>query len=121
MAKPVVTVRFNRFPQTALALKEQVRKVVEKAVIDIAADATINAPYETGALQESVSWKVDGTFTGAEGLAYTNQEYAAYQEFGTRFHGPHPYMRPAAERERAQLVALGKTLGAQIEKAAKGG
>lgn len=121
MAKPVVTVRFNRFPQTQLALKEQVRKVVEKATIDIAADATINAPYETGALQESVSWQIEGTFTGAEGLAYTNQEYAAYQEFGTKNNAAHPYMRPAAEKVKQQLIALGKTIGQSVEKAAKGG
>lgn len=120
MAKPVVTVRFNRFPQTALAMKEQVRKVVEKAVIDIAADASIRAPYDTGALQQSISWNVEGTFTGAEGTAYTNQEYAAYQEFGTAHNKPQPYMRPAAERVRGQLVNLGKTIGAAAEKAAAG-
>lgn len=121
MAKPVVTVRFNRFPQTQLALKEKVRQLVEKATLDIAADAAINAPYDTGALQESISTKIEGTFTGAEGLVYTNQEYAAYQEYGTVKQAPHPYMRPAAEKERQQLIALGKTLGKSVEKAAGGG
>jgi HK97 gp10 family phage protein len=121
MAKPVVTVRFNRFPQTALALKAAVQQLVEKATLDIAADAANNAPYDTGALQESISTQIEGTFTGAEGLVYTNQEYAAYQEFGTIRHGPHPYMRPAAMKERLQLIALGQTLGKSVEKAAKGG
>lgn len=121
MAKPYVTIRFNRFPQTQLALKESVRKLVEKATIDISAKATTKAPVDTGALSESISWAVEGTFTGAEGTVYTNMEYAPYQEFGTVSNGPQPYMRPAAEEERVQLIALGKTLGANVEKAAKGG
>lgn len=121
MAKPVVTVRMNRFPQTSLALKESVRQVVQKAVQDIAADAALNAPYDTGALQQSISYEVTGTFTGAEGTAYTNQEYAAYQEYGTRRNAPHPYMRPAAERMKAQLIALGRSIGKSVEKAARGG
>lgn len=120
MAKSVVTVRFNRFPATALALKDAVRQVVEKATLDIQAKAAIDAPYETGALQASISSQVEGTFTGAEGLVYTNQEYAAYQEFGTKFNGPNPYMRPAAEAVRGQLIALGRTMGKQVEKAARG-
>lgn len=121
MAKPVVTVRFNRFPQTALALKAQVVNLVEKATYDIQAKAAILAPVDTGALAESISSQVEGTFTGAEGLVYTNIEYAPYQEFGTVRNGPNPYMRPAAEEERIRLIALGKTLGAAVEKAAKGG
>lgn len=121
MPKPVVTVRFNRFPNTQLALKQAVQQMVEKATFDIEAMAKVDAPYDTGALQASITSQVEGTFTGAEGLVYSNQEYAPYQEFGTRYNQPHPYMRPAAERERQELIVLGRTMGRQVEKAAKGG
>ncbi len=118
--RTTVTVRFNRFPNTALATKQAVQMLVEKATADIAARAAATAPIDTGALAESIAYKVEGTFNGAEGVAYTNQEYAAYQEFGTVRNRAQPYMRPAVEQTRSELITLGKRLGSQIERAARG-
>lgn len=44
--------------------------------------------------------------------------YAKYQEFGTRHNPAHPFLRPAAEESRAQVVA---TVAEAIARAAAGG
>lgn len=33
-------------------------------------------------------------------------EYSKYQEFGTRFHPPQPYLRPATEQTKANLAQI---------------
>lgn len=120
MIKLQATVRFNRLPNSKLETVKAVRQLVEKATVDITAGAKNRAPYRTGALQESISYEVTDTFTGGEGIVYTNQEYGPYQEFGTRFNAAHPFMRPAAEQVQQQLIELGKQMGASIERAARG-
>lgn len=119
--RTTVTVRFNRFPQTALATKQAVEHLVEKATIDIAARAAANAPIDTGALAESYTYEVEGTFNGAEGIAYSDIEYAPYQEFGTVHNAPQPHVRPAVEQTKGELIALGRVMGKSIERAARGG
>lgn len=120
MSKTKVTVRMNRFPQTALALKEAVKTVVEKLTVDIASRAALLAPVDTGALAESISFETEGTFTGYEGIVYTNQEYAVPQEYGWGRNAGQPYMVPAAEQVHGSLRDVGHQIGRKVESAAKG-
>ena len=121
MSKGQVTVRFNRFPKTILETKEAVTRMVEKICFDIEAGAKVDAPYDTGNLQRSITTQVDGTFTGAEGLVFTNVEYAPYQEFGSVKNKPHPYMIPNVMKAKAEVQSVAAQMGRSIEKAAGGG
>lgn len=86
------------------------------------------APKDTGALRRSITSKVEGT----EGIIFTPLEYAPYIEFGTglfaesggrtdvpwnyqddkgEWHStsgqkPQPFMRPALEQNRTQILDL---------------
>jgi len=42
----------------------------------------------------------------AEAWVISPTEYAKYQEFGTRHNAAHPFLRPAAEESRGEVVAL---------------
>lgn len=55
------------------------------------ADVAPRAPIDTGRLQNSINWRLQGDSAVAIG---TNVEYAIYQEFGTSKIDPHPYLRP---------------------------
>lgn len=63
------------------------------------------APVDTGRLRNSISHEV----APDENAVYvgTNVEYAPYQEFGTRYQGGTPFLRPAIENhldEYKQIV-----------------
>lgn len=46
--------------------------------------------------------------------------YGAFQEFGTRFHPPKPFMRPAWDALKSSMLeTIAKVLGEEIEKARK--
>ena len=42
----------------------------------------------------------------AEAWVISPTEYARYQEFGTRHNRAHPFLRPAAEESREEVVGL---------------
>jgi hypothetical protein len=68
------------------------------------AEATRLVPVDTGALRNSLGFRVEGrTLT-----VYAHQPYSLFVEHGTRRMAPRPYMRPA-------LNALGPILGASLE------
>lgn len=119
--KMQMTVRFNRLPKTALATKEATLRLVEKVCADITAGAKVRAPVDTGALRESYSYEVNGTFNGAEGIVYTNIEYAPPQEFGWLGHPGQPHLRPATSDVARQLHDMARALGGSIERAARSG
>ena len=87
------------------------------------------APKDTGALRRSITSKVDGL----TGIVFTPLEYAAYQEFGTglfaengngrkdvpwnyqddkgewhstRGQKPQPFMRPALNENRTEIIRI---------------
>jgi len=55
------------------------------------------APVDTGNLRRSITYDVGRDFKGWFMRYGTNVEYGIYQELGTRFHPPHPYLRPTLE------------------------
>jgi phage gpG-like protein len=121
MAKTVVRITLNRFPEIARALPREAGEIVEETVIDIDTniatgmaashsgawygDHQASAPGEmpaidTGALVNSIQTIVRGT----EGAVYTNQEYAEFLEYGTVNMAARPYMTPAAESARGPFM-----------------
>lgn len=57
------------------------RPAMEKACVIVRNDAVQNAPSDTGELRRSIDFQVADD--GAEGVIYSNVEYAPYVEFGT--------------------------------------
>lgn len=62
--------------------------------------AMANAHVITGTLRRSIHIEPGpGPFEVSVG---TDLEYAPYEEYGTRYRGPHPYLRPAMDSHSGQ-------------------
>ena len=106
---------------------------VQKACALVERTAKQKAPKDTGALRRSITSKVDRDGKDVVGIVYTPLEYAPYVEYGTglfaeggdgrkdvpwRYQAdngnfyistgqkPQPYMRPALDENRAQILRL---------------
>lgn len=101
---------------------------IGKACALVEGEAKKKAPKDTGALRRSISSTVKGT----EGIVFTPLEYAPYVEYGTGLFAekggrknvpwyykdeegkwhitsgqyPHPYMRPALNENREEILRL---------------
>lgn len=61
----------------------------------------------TGNLRRSIHSAIEtSTPTSATALVGTNVEYAPYEEYGTRYRGPHPYLRPALDEKRVEAQGV---------------
>lgn len=92
----------------------------------IVKDARTRAPVGTGTLRREIvarkTSRAKASGKSAEVTIGPTQDafWGLFQEFGTRFHPPHPWLRPAFEAsKRAALDKTGKSLGMKIEKAAE--
>lgn len=102
------------------------RRAGRAALEPIIADAAERAPHLFGNLQESITVSTKRPRRHrkeSEVEVYggpTNLPQAHLQEFGTRHHGPQPFMRPAWDAGKDQALDDVKTaLGNEIEKAAQ--
>ena len=95
------------------ALAEALEEIAEK----IRDDAKNLAPVDTGALRKSIRVEKEGKLqfsvvAGGGGVVNpkTGREvdYAGFVEFGTRRMSPKPYMQPALERNRAEILRIVK-------------
>ena len=86
------------------------------ACIKVEAQAKSLAPVDKGGLRSSIGYKTATKSSGSldvspkdnEGFVGTNVFYGIYQEFGTRFMAPQPFLRPAAQilkGGKAQIMA----------------
>lgn len=64
--------------------------LLEAAVL-VEGKAVVNAHEDTGALKQSITRDV----RRGSAVVGTGLEYAPYEEFGTRYRPPHPFLRPA--------------------------
>lgn len=96
MAKTVVTIVSNRFPELARKLPQAARQIVTETTAEVEEYAKTVVPVDTGALRASIQSEV----TGTEGTVYTDQSYAEFVEFGTVNMAAQPYMTPAGEAAR---------------------
>ena len=116
-----------------------VEKVQEKFLISagvmVRGQAALLAPKASGNLRGSITWRTkdkDGAFNAGDGknvtgtmisspskdevFIGTNVEYAEYMEYGTRNTGAQPYLRPAIDENRRNLIRrLRELVQAEIE------
>lgn len=115
-----------------LSNTENIEKAMGKACAVVEAAAKQNAPKDTGALRRSITSKVDTEGKEVIGTIFTSLEYAPYIEYGTglfaesggrkdvpwnyqddkgEWHStsgqkPQPFMRPAIEDNRNEIVKI---------------
>lgn len=78
------------------AAVELAAKALERIAVEVQRSAKQKAPVDTGTLQASITVAQESADTNE--VAYTvgtNVFYAPFQEFGTRYIPPHPYLVPA--------------------------
>lgn len=110
---------------------EKVEKNVQKACAIVERAAKENAPKGTGELRRSISSRVENNGEDVSGYVFSPLEYAPYVEYGTglfaeagngrkdvpwsyqddkgEWHStsgmkPHPFLRPALEDNRIQII-----------------
>lgn len=115
--------RFNNLSDEA-----EIEKALGKACALVERSAKEKAPKDNGELRRSITSKVENN----EGIVFTPLKYAPYVEFGTglfaeeggrkdvpwhyqddkgEWHStsgmkPHPYMRPALEENREEILSI---------------
>lgn len=109
--------------------QQDLSRAIAQACALVERSAKQKCPADTGELRRSITSEVNGT----EGIIYTTLEYAPYIEFGTGLFAedgngrhdvpwhyqddegnwhttsgikPHPFMRPALEENRQQILDL---------------
>lgn len=112
--------------------KTNISAAIGKACALVEGEAKKKAPKDTGALRRSITSKVENTGSEMRGVVFTPLEYAPYVEYGTglfaekggrkdvpwyykdeegKWHRssgqhPHPYMRPALNESREEILRL---------------
>lgn len=91
--------------------------------------AAAAAPRKTGQLADDIEWESRPRSLSAIVAIRKNSYYWKFQEYGTRRHGAHPFLRPTAvrlrsdhhsrlmqslERARARMAANGSTGGSRV-------
>ena len=115
---------------------EKVQRAMEQAVADLQGPpivgamrestllveryAKINAPWDTGRLRASITPQVVSMAGEVRGIVGSNVVYAPYQELGTVKMRAHPYLRPAFERARQQIIGFFERAIAEITRRANG-
>jgi HK97 gp10 family phage protein len=118
MARVIIV--YNHLPQCAAValsaaddLSTDIAKVMHQA-------AQANAPVRTGALRRGITLQpgnpaeVTASSLAGGGL----REYAAYNEFGTRYMSAQPFMMPGYVAGLASVPLYGRQYGQKIEAAA---
>lgn len=83
--------------------KVAVKEIVKKRTADMQAEAMRNAPVDTGTLKRNIRLMfLNG---GMAGAVISPVDYSGYQEWGTRFMYPHPYMEPAWRKQRLLFIS----------------
>lgn len=96
-------------------------KVVAKYTLLVEAEAKRRAPVATGRLRASIHHILSRAGSNAvqritQGFVRDGVDYGIHQEYGTRFHGAQPFLRPALLKYQDAFI---KELKEAIEDAAK--
>jgi HK97 gp10 family phage protein len=89
---------YNRIPQIIATLEPKLDAALGVGREMIANDARARAHVDSGEMRDSIM--VDGDYIVAGAF------YSAFEEFGTSDSPPHPFMVPAAEANRDNVVSL---------------
>lgn len=95
----------GRFDGFADALEAELEAAIEDIVGWIESEAQDRASVDTGELRDSI----EGTVLGvadliAEGKIVAGADHAPFQEFGTIYQPPQPYLAPAFDAVRDRVV-----------------
>ena len=80
-----------------------VKTVVEKNGAEMQKKAMQNAPIDTGHLRGSITLEI--TDNGKTAEVESTADYAAYQEYGTRFMKGKPHVKPAFDEQKEIFVS----------------
>jgi len=92
-------------PNVMREIINQTEAGIAAIAASVASEASSQAPVDKGRLRDSIVWKTSKQGSGdvqgvpepkeLEGYVGSALDYAVYQEFGTRYMRPQPYLRPA--------------------------
>ena len=112
-----VNLTHNNLPNVIDAVQSEAAECVRQCADGIRDQAQANAPVLTGALRSGIDVEGAGTSVIVKASSLDGggeREYAAYNEFGTRYMSAQPFMLPGYQ------AALGSTVPAAVsEYAAK--
>lgn len=121
---------FNHVPAVILTLHKREDNLARDLAVNVREGARAKAPKRTGNLTrtihtEKVSGAVGSMYITQANTKYidpTLRDYAAYNEFGTRYMAAQPYMMPAYHMMLALLYPIAEfSMGLPIEISAKTG
>jgi len=98
----------NRFPAAMAALQQRTADAVAKVAHDVQADAVQRAPIDTGFLRSTGYARQSSMFVWRVGFS---AGYALYVELGTSRMRAQPYLIPAWNAGRYQLMQALRRIG----------
>ncbi|WP_347962632.1 HK97-gp10 family putative phage morphogenesis protein [Lactococcus formosensis] len=81
---------------------EDVKKIVVMNGSQLTENSQKLAPYDTGNLKRSITMLTKDNGMATRTKAHV--DYAAYVEYGTRFQGKQPYMKPAYSKQKVKFI-----------------
>ena len=73
-----------RFQQSPAVVARELRRGLERSLAHQTAETKARTPVKTGALRDSIAWKIEGHGAHLRGSVYSPLPYAAPVEFGTK-------------------------------------
>lgn len=124
MADTRVRLTQNHLPAVIRTLAKENDRLSKQLASGVTKVAKANAPVDTTHLQRNIRYERVGR--GAYDVISdtgdaTHREYAAYNEFGTRYMSAQPYMGPAAAAGSAMTGPIGVQMGRRISLSATTG
>lgn len=95
-----IVVVSNRFGPIAASMQGIVNDALDNAVLALIETADPLTPVDTGALKGNKTIEA----TGESRTVTWNQDYAAYNEFGTVHMAPRPFARPGIDAAEPVLL-----------------
>jgi len=84
---------------------EKVGAIVERqAKINVSKSPPEHPQVQTGRLRSSITHRVEMSRNEIAALIGSNITYAPYLEFGTSRHSPYPWLFPAVEMKRPEII-----------------
>jgi HK97 gp10 family phage protein len=97
----------SRLPEIVLELRPRMSAVVKEGAETVAESAKARVPVDTGALQKSIKARRSRQLEYTVGVG---EFYGFFVEFGTVKHAAQPFLVPALEEHRDEIVALGRAI-----------
>lgn len=101
--------RNNFLEQYPEKVEQAISEAIKKGCLAVEASAKQKCPVDTGNLRASIAANMVDEKVGEVG---TNVEYAAYVEYGTKNQSAQPFLYPALQEQRGNIVKeIEKALG----------